>query len=253
MPLSYENLSDIEIKTDYMTNSKKTDIKDNTILHSITNSQIDKMDNLELSPSQRDQRDQLDQKDTTRDATKDTTKDETTKLITSSLKIIDDIRSEPVKTTLKNELDKDFSWPQLSVGDINTSFKVIGDLSEGAKLKIVDDTYLAEDKAYISSFARYTGGQSRERIMSFLDHLFNETKRNHEKLISEIRTGIDVDNKTPELRDLFGNMIIFLHRYDVMRNVYKSDTGTHAKLGVIRNKFFTFKESFFKDLCVPKY
>ncbi|AUV58591.1 hypothetical protein [Bandra megavirus] len=149
-------------------------------------------------------------------------------------------------------LDKNFYWKDLTVEDINVSLKVVAELREGGKLKVVDNSYLAEDNAYLGSISRYTSGQGRDKIMSFLDHLFYETKRNHEKLITDIRNEKDVDNKIPELRDLFSNMIIFLHKYEIMRNVYKSDSGTHARLANIRNKFFTFKESFFKDLCAPK-
>ncbi|AKI79303.1 hypothetical protein [Acanthamoeba polyphaga mimivirus] len=230
-----ENLSDIEIITSNMSDTKinESDIKTSGIYNVISSNSMSESNNYGLQNS----------------FSSGYSVEPSNKLINSSLKIIDDLKTETNPLIPK---EKDYEWEELTVEDINTSFKVIGDLKEGAKLKVVDGSYLAEDKAYLSSFARYTGGQGRDRIMSFLDHLFNETKRNHEKLILEIRNDNDVDNKIPELRDLFSNMIIFLHRYDVMRNVYKSDTGTHAKLGVIRNKFFTFKESFFKDLCVPR-
>ncbi|AKI80258.1 hypothetical protein QJ850_gp441 [Acanthamoeba polyphaga mimivirus] len=230
-----ENLSDIEIITSNMSDTKnnESDIKTSGVYNVISSNSMSESNNYGLQNS----------------FSSGYSVEPSNKLINSSLKIIDDLKTETNPLIPK---EKDYEWKELTVEDINTSFKVIGDLKEGAKLKVVDGSYLAEDKAYLSSFARYTGGQGRDRIMSFLDHLFNETKRNHEKLILEIRNDNDVDNKIPELRDLFSNMIIFLHRYDVMRNVYKSDTGTHAKLGVIRNKFFTFKESFFKDLCVPR-
>nr|AEX62600.1 hypothetical protein mv_L395 [Moumouvirus Monve] len=150
--------------------------------------------------------------------------------------------------------DKNLKLKELSVSDVNVSLKVVGELKEGSKLKIVDNSYLAEDNdgnGYLGSFRRSMSGQSRDKIVVFLQHLFEETKRNHLKLLAEIRKGEDTANKMPELRDLFGNMIIFLHKYEVMRNVYKTDSGTYAKLGEIRNNFFHFRESFFKELCVP--
>lgn len=153
---------------------------------------------------------------------------------------------------MDRESKEEFVWPQLSIEDINTTFKVVGDLKEGAKLKIVENRYLAEDNSYIVSVSRYFTGQCKEKIMSFLNHLFNESKRTTEKLIEDIRCGIDVDNKVSELENLLSNMVIFLHRYDVMRNVYKSDTGTHAKLGVIRNKFFTFKGTLIRKLAIQQ-
>jgi hypothetical protein len=160
--------------------------------------------------------------------------------------------NKQIHQMLNNESKEDFTWPQLSIEDINTTFKVIGDLKDGAKLKIVDNRYLAEDNSYIVSVSRYLTGQSKEKIMSFLNHLFAESKRTTEKLVEDIRNGIDVDNKVSELENILSNMVIFLHRYDVMRNVYKSDTGTHAKLGVIRNKFFTFKGTLIRKLAIPQ-
>ncbi|AGF85169.1 hypothetical protein QJ854_gp613 [Moumouvirus goulette] len=150
--------------------------------------------------------------------------------------------------------DKNIKFKELSVSDVNVSLKVVGELKEGSKLKIVDNYYLAEDNdnnGYLGSFRRSMSGQSRDKIVVFLQHLFEETKRNHLQLLAEIRNDKDTANKMPELRDLFGNMIIFLHKYEVMRNVYKTDSGTYAKLGEIRNSFFRFRESFFKELCVP--
>uniref|UniRef100_A0A6G6ABQ1 Uncharacterized protein n=1 Tax=Borely moumouvirus TaxID=2712067 RepID=A0A6G6ABQ1_9VIRU len=150
--------------------------------------------------------------------------------------------------------EKNLKLKELSVSDVNVSLKVVGELKEGSKLKIVDNSYLAEDNdgnGYLGSFRRSMSGQSRDKIVVFLQHLFEETKRNHLQLLAEIREDKDTANKMPELRDLFGNMIIFLHKYEVMRNVYKTDSGTYAKLGEIRNNFFHFRESFFKELCVP--
>jgi len=151
-----------------------------------------------------------------------------------------------------NESKEKDEWPELSIEDINTTFKVIGDLRDGAKLKIVENRYLAEDTAYFTSVTRYSSGQSREKTMSFLSHLFNETKRNTEQLLVDIRNNIDVDTRVSELENVISNMMVFMHKYDVMRNVYKSDTGAHAKLGVIRNKFYTFRGSLFRDLAIPK-
>lgn len=170
--------------------------------------------------------------------------------------INDKIIRNTITITENNKIknfDKDEQeWPILNVEHINTTFKVIGDLKEGSKVKIVDDRYLAEDNSFVVSFSRYTTGQSREKIMSFLNHLFDETKRNTLLLLTDIRNENDIDNKVSELENVVSNMMIFLHKFDTMRHVYKTDTGTHAKLGVIRNKFFTFRQSLFRDLAIRK-
>ena len=62
----------------------------------------------------------------------------------------------------------DTPWPALTQRDITATFKVIGDLSEGTKVKIVDDRCLAVDDSYMPSFYRSYHGQNRERMKSFL-------------------------------------------------------------------------------------
>lgn len=154
---------------------------------------------------------------------------------------------------LLNDKQKNvYNGIELSIENVNTTFKVIGDLREGVKVKIVDDLYLAEENSYITSFTRYTNGQSRDNLMNFLNHLFEETKRNTMELLTSIRANHDIDNKISELENIYSNLNIFIHRFDIMRNVYKGDTGTYAKLGVIHNKFLTYRQSFFRDMVIHK-
>ncbi|XWV24764.1 hypothetical protein QJ856_gp1019 [Tupanvirus deep ocean] len=242
-PATVENLSDIESRMTKKEKTKKIDIKsdDNTIVN-INNKQV-MNNNME-------------------DNTKVTLTDANVVTANSS---VTPVVNEPVdtkttvtqttsdgKTTKDNENGEAYKWPELTIENVNTTFKVVGDLKEGVKVKIVGDRYLAEDNSYVVSFSRSMSGQGRDKIMSFLNHLFDETKRNILMLLADIRNGNDVDNKVSELENMVGNMVIFLHKFDTMRNVYKGDTGTHAKLGVIRNKFFTFRHSLFRDLAIPK-
>lgn len=143
-------------------------------------------------------------------------------------------------------------WPELSISDINTTFNVVGGFKSGIRLKIVNDRYLAEDGSYLSSVYRYAGGQSREKNLSFVGHLFNETKRHTVELLAEIRRGIDVDTKISELDTMIGKMMVFIHNFDMIREPYQADTGTYAKFGVILDSFSTFRRSFFRDMVLTK-
>ncbi len=157
-----------------------------------------------------------------------------TSLIAETDKAIETITSNssttPVQVTEDlNKKEEEFKFPELTLENINTTFKVIGDLKEGSKLKLVNDRYLAEDNTFMPSLSRYSQGQGREKIMSFLSHLFDETKRIIGKLIDDISKKSEVDTNISELDGVIYNMSIFLHRYDIMRAVYRNDTGTHAK------------------------
>lgn len=237
-PTIEENLSDIENRMSKRENKKKNDIKntDVTIVNMNNKQEL-------TTPRVEDTTSKLEATDVT------VTIHSSEGLVPS----IEEVKSLDSKMDTKVSEPKDeYVWPELTVDNVNTTFKVVGDLKEGSKVKIVDNKYLAEENSIFVSVSRYTSGQGRDKIMSFLNHLFLETKKNTILLLTDIRNGIDVDNKVSELENMISNMMIFLHRFDTMRNVYRADTGTHARLGVIRNRFYTFRQSLFRDLAIPK-
>lgn len=173
--------------------------------------------------------------------TTDTPQTETPKPVEQTNIVI--VPSEPVKSE---------PWPVLSVDNINTTFKVVADLPANTKLKVVGRIHLAAEDSYIPSFSRYQSEQGREIIISFLEHVFKETDRNLHDLLRQINNGESVDNNISVLSNMMYKLSIFLHRYDNMRNVYKNDSGVHARLGNIRDNFFTFYNNMFRELTAPK-
>lgn len=153
-----------------------------------------------------------------------------------------------------------YTFPDLTIDHINISFKVIGDLKENHKLNIKDNLYFDKDKdndslfrPILQPFNRRMSGQGHDKIMDFLDHLFLETKKNTEAILTKIRNGtndVEIDNNVSILEDLVSNMVIFLHKYDTMKNVYKDDSATYSRLGVIRNKFFKFRHALFRNMTI---
>lgn len=162
------------------------------------------------------------------------------------------IKNVPVTET---KMADEHNWPTLTIDDISISLKVVGNLPDGSKLKIVSDLYLAEDNGYMQSLVRYYQGQSRDKIISFLDHLFSETERQMWGILTNVRNGKkegkNVDTMMSILVGMLDKISIFLHRYENMRNVYKNESGTHAKLGIICEKFRTFKATYFRELIIP--
>ena len=142
-------------------------------------------------------------------------------------------------------------WPELCIDDINTSLKVIGDLPPNRKLRIVNNTHISEEASYVPSLTRYGAGQSRDKIFSFLEHMFAELERNVVLILGEIRTGVNVDNNVCKIRGLICKLAVFLHKYENMRSVYKSDSSMYAQLGNNRDKFHVFMDNFFRDVTIP--
>lgn len=148
------------------------------------------------------------------------------------------------------EIAEPENWPVLTVDDINISFKVVGDLQNNTKLKIIENKYLAADDSYLLSIVRYNTGQGRKQISSFLQHLFSQTKINAYEVLTKIRNKVDIDININILSGLLYKLSIFLHRYENMREVYKSDTSIYAILGGIRDNFFSFLNTFYRQMIL---
>lgn len=161
--------------------------------------------------------------------------------------------AEKVLAEEKSETKLDeFKWPDLTIENIITTFKVVGDLREGSKLKVENDRFLTIDASYIQSISRWRSDQGREKIISFLGHLLKETKRTITNLVKEVRNNIDVDANISVVEKLISRMSIFLHTYDIMKIAYKGDAGAYARLGAIRDEFYDFRGNLFRDILVPK-
>jgi hypothetical protein len=162
------------------------------------------------------------------------------------------IEKKPTSFSISTLLPK--SEPQmpdvqtLTLDDINTSLKVIGDLKEGSKLKIVNGKHLAEDNSYANAFSRYKTEQGRDRIIIFLENMYSEVNRNIAILLAEIRNKVNIDNNIYMLQGLIYKISVFLHNYEKMRSVYKSDSHTYSQLGLTRDKYFMFLNGFFRDI-----
>lgn len=161
--------------------------------------------------------------------------------------------SVEIKQETENKQEfEEFKWPELTIDQINISLKVVADLKDGYKLRIVNDKHLAADNSYMVSLSRVVSGQGRDKIISFLNHLCNELIKNMNLIFQKIKDGVDVDNNVAILRDMEYNLIIFLHRYENMRYVYKTDDSAWTRLGITRNNYFRFRDTFFREILLYK-
>lgn len=226
-----ENFSDIENRMTKPGNTKKIDNKndENIIVNTETKEEVVKnMETENVDVPQLDAK-PIDSKQT--------------------VPVVEKKQNEEVTKHPEKEEPK---WPELTIENIITTFKVVGDLREVSKLKIENDRYLTIDSSYIQSISRWRNDQGREKIISFLGHLLKETKRTINKVIEDIRNDIDVDANISIVEKLISRMSIFLHTYDLMKLAYKGDAGAYARLGAIRDEFYYFRGNLFRDILVPR-
>lgn len=141
----------------------------------------------------------------------------------------------------------------LSLDDINISLKAIGSCTAGRKLMIIDDKFLTEDNRYASSICRMRDGQNRMAIVDFLDSLYSQLVQKMDLLYEDIKS--IRDNKKINISILSTtilNLDVFLHNFDKIRSTYTSDAHTHARFGMIRNKFFHYRESFISKMLLDE-
>lgn len=133
---------------------------------------------------------------------------------------------------------KEKEWNELTIDDINTSLKVITELQPGYKLKIINKSYLAPDNSYTYLCRSYWNGADRNTIINFLEYLFDQISLQINKLITNIKT--DSKNnykKIGTLNDMIHNLSTFIHNYNKIKYVYKSDTSCCSRLDNIYKKY----------------
>jgi hypothetical protein len=167
-----------------------------------------------------------------------------------------DIPEKDAKTEKNDEKEdeiKCYHWPKLSIDEIITSLKVVGNLNEPVKLKIIDDKYLAVDTSFsiLKPISRYFYDQGREKLIHFLDHLLTETKEIVENIYQNVRQGEDLNNNIFQLQNILGKLFVFMHKYETMRKIYEDDSSTHARLGVIRDNYYRFLNDIFRKIVLP--
>jgi hypothetical protein len=144
-------------------------------------------------------------------------------------------------------------FPKLSLDDISVSLKVVGDLPTydmQTKLVVVNSTHLAIDTSMFQAISRYGAGQGRELIFNFLEHMYSELMNNINVLLSDIDAGIQIDENILIIRGIICKLAVFLHKYENMRSVYKSDSSMFAKLGNNRDKFHSLMTNFFRKVIL---
>ena len=174
--------------------------------------------------------------------------DETT-LLSSSTATVDGLSDTlPANLSKPDQSAVDIQNPTLSIDDINISLKVVGDLKEGYKLKIVNGKHLAVEDSRVSFITRYSAGQGRDKIIDFLENLLSELTRNVDLILSEIRNKVNVDNNICIIDGLIRNASVFMHNYERMRSVYQGDSSAYNRLGINKQKFYGFFSTFFRDV-----
>uniref|UniRef100_A0A6C0C8I5 Uncharacterized protein n=1 Tax=viral metagenome TaxID=1070528 RepID=A0A6C0C8I5_9ZZZZ len=153
-----------------------------------------------------------------------------------------------------NQLETaNIEFPKLSLDDISVSLKVVGDLPTAdtqTKLIVVNSTHLAIDTSMFQSISRYGAGQSRELIFNFLEHMYSELVNNINLLLADIDAEIQIDDNILIIRGIICKLAVFLHKYENMRSVYKSDSSMFAKLGNNRDKFHSLMTNFFRKVIL---
>jgi len=140
----------------------------------------------------------------------------------------------------------------LDVNTLNISFKVVGEMPVGAKLCVINKSYLSSKSGYMDGFVRYKTGQGRKLIISFLEHMMKETKRNAYQILNNIKKGVDIDNNINILSGMMHKLSNFLHKFEHVRQVYKDDSSCYARFGNIRDNFFNFTNIFYRDMILQK-
>lgn len=167
-------------------------------------------------------------------------------------------QSQPVQVIQSsNESQNVKIFPTLTVNDIITSFKVIGGLELGSKVRIEKDRFFAKDDTYLQSFFRKT---TQKDIIDFLNHIYSETQRIVNGIITNIieKTKLG-ETRTPQFdlyisdfQNIFISMSVFLHNFETMAAPYRDQTVTFAQLDNIHQNFTNYLTITFRSIFIKQ-
>ncbi|MDR3598176.1 hypothetical protein, partial [Clostridium sp.] len=136
---------------------------------------------------------------------------------------------------------------ELSLNDINTSFRVVALMKKWDKL-LVKEKYLEIDRNII----RWTEGVTRLDIINFLNHLLNESNRNIDNLLDNIKHNEDTNENIFTLETYVCNLIIFMDKFNIIEESYSIDSLTASKILTIKNGFEKHYSHIFDIICKKK-
>jgi hypothetical protein len=164
--------------------------------------------------------------------------DGTTKLNNMGKSVLDEIRSDIVPEC------KDIKFETLDIEQLSASLGVVAGLKKGDKLNIIENKYLKIDDSYV----RWTDGKTRELLINFLTHLYNECVRNIAEVLSDIENNEKVDDNIYTLKTYMPKLILFLNNFDHVNDGYSRDSTTYNRLNGVKDNFKRHYDSIFRVL-----
>ncbi len=135
-------------------------------------------------------------------------------------------------------------YPELSLDDINTTFRVVTYMVPTDRLIVKDRQYLEIDRAYV----RWTNSETRHDIINFLVYLYHECIRNTDTLLYNISHGLNFDHDIYCLKTYCFNLITFMSKLEFLEGIYAVDSLTASKIETIMSNFEKHYDSIFQKL-----
>lgn len=151
----------------------------------------------------------------------------------------------PAGTKLKNLVDEnsseDYVFPKLNYEDIQVNLRILADLAPDEKICISGNNRTIEiDKRYVQAVRRWYTGDSRNRTLEFIKHVYSETEALCEDIMKKVRAKQDSKENTEKLINLYsliGSSGKGLERLNI---TYQDDKTNSARISTIKKNYETY-------------
>lgn len=135
----------------------------------------------------------------------------------------------------------DSEFELLSYEDIQINLRLLGDIVQEEKLHISSDgKHMVVDNRYGQTVRRYYSGDSRQKTLKFIKHVYSETERHCTEIVDLVSDDQQSKENTEKLVNLYGLIESSVRGLDRLNMTYSDDKLCAAKIATIKKNFQTY-------------
>lgn len=150
-------------------------------------------------------------------------------------------------------MNQESDFPPLTYDGVLINIRVISELKPGYKLMLSqkeDGTfYLNIDNTYFQGYTRWVNGQGREKIIKFLEHLISETNNCTQKILYDIKSGMNVNDNMIRIQKINTDIDNCLNNFDTIKVAYEGNSETCSRINQVKTNLNLFRDGLTRELA----
>ena len=135
----------------------------------------------------------------------------------------------------------DVDFELLTYEDIQINLRLLADIVQDEKLHVSSDgKHMVVDNRYGQTVRRYYSGDSRQKTLKFIKHVYKETERHCTEIVDLVNDNQQPKENTEKLVNLYSLIEASVRGLDRLNMTYSDDKLCAAKIATIKKNFQTY-------------